>query len=520
MGELQTQLEARLHPLAGPFLFVGAGLSRRYAGLPSWEGLLRHFSSGSLQPYEYYRGQAGSDFPLTASKIASDFYQAWWSDDSFSESRALHAEDIGEEASPLKVEVARYVRDVVDKLEVAEPLVEEWAALQRATVDGIITTNYDAVLERAFPDFEVFVGQDELLFSDTQGIAEIYKIHGSASDPNSLVLTAEDYKNFHERNPYLAAKLLTVFVEHPVVFLGYSLTDQNIQEILQSLIVGLREQNVSKLQQRLIFVEWAEGASPSIADTVMPIGEVTIPITRILVPDFVEVFNALGKRRRALPAKILRLLKEQVYEIVLTNDPTERLVAYADIESASAQEVEVVFGVGAKFATQGIVGLSRWDVILDVLGTSPRHLPAQQLLDEFYQRIPSNWWVPGFKYLFDADHLDEDGELKGDTSVSAEVQSRVATIKEKIAAACGKVSSTQPKCTMAELRALHNNRWLLTNCFKLPVLTEDVAGLHEFLAQVWAEDEMTQPEQSNFARAVVVWDYLHYGPGRSQAPAT
>ena len=512
MAELQAQLEARLHPLAGPYLFVGAGLSRRYAGLPSWEGLLRHFAEATPHRFEYYRGAAESKYPLTASKIAADFYQLWWDDPAYNESRDVFASGVSDESSPLKVEVARYVEKVVNASSVPNDLADEWELLKASTVDGIITTNYDSVLEKLFPDFEVFVGQDELLFSDTQGIAEIYKIHGSAGVPDSLVLTDKDYEGFHERNPYLAAKLLTIFVEHPIVFLGYSLTDQNVQEILQSLVVGLREQNVNKLQQRLIFVEWGDGVTPSLTDTVLPIGEVTLPITRIHVPDFREVFAALGKRRRAIPAKVLRLLKEQVYDIVLTNDPSERLVAFTDIDSDTAKDVEVVFGVGAKYATVGVVGLTRREVLLDILDHPSRNLPPQIVLDQFYERMQAGWWVPGFKYLAQAGHLDATGELLTDAAVKEDIRARVATTVARINAECLTVNGAEKK-TMAELRASHEVHWLLANGFKLPALTDDVSGIREFL--VWVEDneDLSQAWHSHFARSVLAYDYMKYGPG-------
>lgn len=66
---------------------------------------------------------------------------------------------------------------------------------------------------------KVFIGQNELLFSQLQGVAEVYKIHGSVLNPQSIVINENDYKEFKEHKEYLAAKLLTIFMEYPIVIL-------------------------------------------------------------------------------------------------------------------------------------------------------------------------------------------------------------------------------------------------------------------------------------------------------------
>ncbi|MGV7473644.1 SIR2 family protein, partial [Mycobacterium kansasii] len=85
--------------------------------------------------------------------------------------------------SALKIYVAEVLKDIGLKSSIPRALRSEVDALRNAKVDAIITTNYDPFLETVFPDYRVFVGQDELVFSDPTGIAEIYKIHGSLDDP-------------------------------------------------------------------------------------------------------------------------------------------------------------------------------------------------------------------------------------------------------------------------------------------------------------------------------------------------
>jgi len=48
--------------------------------------------------------------------------------------------------------------------------------------------------EKYLSEYKSYIGQQSLLFSRLQGIAEVYKIHGSVSDPSSVVINENDYK--------------------------------------------------------------------------------------------------------------------------------------------------------------------------------------------------------------------------------------------------------------------------------------------------------------------------------------
>jgi hypothetical protein len=221
--------------------------------------------------------------------------------------------------------------------------------LRRAVIDGVITTNFDPLLEQLFPDFEVFVGQEALLFENAVGVGEIYKIHGSVEAPDSLVLTRRDYDRFDETNPYLAAKLMTIFVEHPIVFLGYSLSDPNIGAILRAILSCLESsERVAKLADRLMFVDWDSTASEcSIARATLPVAQIQLPVLLIRVPSFGELFEVLALQPRTFPARLLRQLKEHVYNLILSTDAKSHLYVQPLDPSEDPRNVDVVFGVGA-----------------------------------------------------------------------------------------------------------------------------------------------------------------------------
>ena len=340
-----------------PFLFIGSGISRRYMKLPNWEELLRHFAS-KIHPdnplaLEVFVNQAGGrDWPAVSTLIEDQFNSLWLTSPEFEKQRSDHQESIKAGISPFKLELAEFFFRA-KKLTGAAHLEDELSCLvnvAKRSVAGVITTNYDMLPEEVFKNYTTFVGQEQLLFGGTQGISEIYKIHGGRSQPGSIVITASDYQDFERRNSYLAAKLLTVFVEHPIIFIGYSLSDPNIQSILSAIIDCLNEQNLQVLKQRMIFVEYSDlpDHHPEISEHSVSFrgGTRSIKMTKITLNDFLPFYSELLAQKYQYNPKLLRQLKRDIYKLVTTNVPCERFQIQDIEDDAALEKVGVLAGVG------------------------------------------------------------------------------------------------------------------------------------------------------------------------------
>lgn len=387
-----------------PFLFLGAGVSRRYVGGPSWEEVLVYFSKKCGKEYEFYRSSNDNDLLRIASHIAKDFHSVWWSKTEYKRSRernkafALYAD------SAFKIAICEYIKMFHLRSKATE-LDEELDLFRQATIDGVITTNYDTFIEELFPDFVAYVGQDQLIFNASFSIGEIYKIHGSVVDPNTIVITQEDYERFTLRSKYLASKLLTLFVEHPIIFFGYTLRDPNIHTILKSVIDCLDGRQIEKLRDRLIFIIWNPDAKAETFErTEMVIEGSTIPICRIEVPNYISILSDLSLQRRKIPVKVLRQMKQSVFEIVHATNPTEKIAVYNIEEVDDHTDLEYVVGIGVseKLAAVGLKSISRDFIVEDFL-LNDRHVDPVQFVNEGLPDIMKRAdHVPFYKYLVGA----------------------------------------------------------------------------------------------------------------------
>ncbi|MBE4717274.1 SIR2 family protein [Pseudarthrobacter sp. AB1] len=520
---LDDELHAHLSRFdTAPFLFVGSGMSRRYLGTEDWEALLRHFATYTGKPYERYRADSGGDLPVVASAIAESFRDQWWEADAFAESRALFPEPVNRH-SPLKIEVARRMQAAMERIPKDGALFEEMELMKSTVVEGVITTNYDPLLDEIFDDFTVYAGQDELLFSHPQGVGEIYMIHGSASKPETLVLTHEDYKHFKDRNEYLAAKLLTIFVEHPVIFLGYSLSDKNIQEIIQNIAKVLTTENLHKLQDRLIFVQWTpQAVAPTLSRTLLAFDGLQIPIISILVSDFTGVFTALSRLKRRLPPKVLRQVKEQVYDLVSTSKSKGSLFVRDIAEDVDPSKIEIVIGVGIrqKLALNGLVGWSRMHLLNEVLNrdllgnTEAMETVSTQVLQN---HLMGGTNAPIYYYLENADRLDDNGNLLTSAGLHERVEQRAKTSHSTLTSVdlISKKNRllAEGYASFADLALLEDPHLTLAILAAVSPEKIDLEELRQFLLDHVETDANGKPT-TIWAKAVCLYDVLRHGPGR------
>lgn len=500
---------------SSPFLFIGSGFSRRYLGLEDWGSLLRRFTSG-IRDYEFYLSSANGDLPAVATLIAQDFHDYWWGSEKYSASRDRNKGKIRDRTSALRVEICAYLNSIALPSFSESPYADEIAALSKLNVDGIITTNWDPFLERLFPDYRVFTGQSELLFANPQSIAEIYKIHGSSSRPNSLVLTAEDYSQFDRQNAYLAAKLITLFVEHPMVFIGYSLSDRNIRSLLGSIVSCLGVDNLPKLRNNLIFVQRARDQNPSISSTVFSIDGAQLPITLVSTDEFISVYEAIDAVKRKVPARILRLCKEQLYELVRSSDPEEKLSVVDIDEIENKADVEFVVGVGVTAAVKNVPGdlgyqaFTAVDLFKDLL-EQDQGLDAERILSVTIPGLSRNCkYLPVYKYLRQVGGADAALErypslrpflVRGPADFASQVYSRQYVQSERDKSVSELISSNPPEKAALFIPFVPPARF-------------DVDAVGQFLVDHIEKVETSNSSYSTYFRKLgALYDYYRYGPG-------
>lgn len=317
-----------------PILFIGSGLPRRYMGAPSWDELLNHLA-GQCSAIEKGLGfyKQSLKTPMMIGEEFARLYQEWaWGVGHNEFPDTMFGEDVDSQ-SYLKFKIAAYLSELTpNELEGlgGHEHKMEIEALRRIKPHAIITTNYDKMIEMIFPDHEPIIGQ-QILRGQQLSVGEIYKIHGSIDEHDSIVFTQSDYDEFARKKKFLSAKLLTFFNEHPLLFVGYSASDPNIRSILSDIDEALPIKG--GIIPNVYILEWNDGvtqdSSPPREKLIATEDDRSIRVKLIEAADFGWVFDAFAANPvlNDVNPKVLRALIARSYNLVRHDIPTMTIEA-------------------------------------------------------------------------------------------------------------------------------------------------------------------------------------------------
>lgn len=503
-----------------PFLFIGSGLTRRYLNLPNWKELLKHFAElvdDNEFSYDSYVNRASTMqtragiMPKVAELIQRDFDEKWFKDPSIRNVTEDVKGLIHNGLSPFKAEISSYIvakskineyyRDEIDKL----------SQISEKSIAGVITTNYDTFIEDTFTGYQKYIGQSQLIFSAIQGVSEIYKIHGSVEHPGSIVINEDDYVKFDEKCEYLAAKLMTIFMEYPIVFLGYSINDNNIQKIIESIINCLDSEQIRLLEKRFVFIEYQEDAKDvTVTPFTISVGGKLLSLLKVTLSDFMLLYDALSLKKTKLPARVLRRFKQEIYEYTLTNIPTGKLrIASIDDNRIADEDLILSIGKSSEFGLKGLSGLdsNEWyrDIVCgDLLFT------ADELLEYAYPKLSkqNSGVMPFNKYLALAQkdypqYLDKYHSQSFETLISKTIRNNRKTL--------GSYCSIK-QIWLSEKENLSKATNLISH------LTEEqinISELEEVLREIFSQDKDILKNDklaaTHIRRLIRIYDYLKWG---------
>jgi hypothetical protein len=129
-------------------------------------------------------------------------------------------------------------------------------------------------------------------------------------------------------------------------------------------------EQIDVLNDQLIFVRRPHaGESGALARSSMTVGPHTLSIREFVCTDFTALYEMLGELPQKFPVKLLRQLRESVYELTFSTEPSGRVHVLPMEEGANPGDVEVVVGVGTleRLGERGYRALSRADLCRDML---------------------------------------------------------------------------------------------------------------------------------------------------------
>ncbi len=316
------------------------------------------------------------------------------------------------------------------------------------------------------------------------------------------------------------------------------MSDENIQQLIKSISECLTQEQFNLLKSNLIFVQRPKNNEiESIRDGFISIGKSNIPITLVSTDNFSLAYKAIDSIKRKVPVKYLSYLQEQLYEIIQSESPLEK-VGIINIDEIEQQEnLEFIVGVGVakqinnlQLTQTGYEALNQKDLFGNIFLNEPAIAPQDVISFTIKNLLPKPKinqkrvsYTPMFKWLSELNVTSETGLISYlETLGDLEVKSKILHHKNiDLAKLLTKISE------------YHKKQYLLLNNPSLDDILEDscisftnkcnlipLAGLQKndclklknFIVNNFHELESKESNTAtSFKRLMMIYDRIQFG---------
>lgn len=333
---MDTALDKLIQNNEFPIVFLGSGISKRFLlNFPDWDGLLAEFwKMIGLENYygnfNIIRDEISKEHPeyteteldhysnikigsIIERKFNHAFNKGKITIDDFS-SKDAHDTKI----SPFK----KAISERFNKYNFIEGVDKELELFKKMLLKTqiILTTNYDTFIEDSYNQNSVYnikkyIGQKGF-FQDTYGYSEIYKIHGCIDSPADIIISEEDYERFDNNSVLISAKIISMLLYSPVIFIGYSLTDINVRNIIKEFTRSLSEEEVRFLEDKLVLIERKENEKELIEETVDD-RDLGCKIKVIKTDNYEKVFEKISSVNQGIAPSEIRKYQHVIKKLII-----------------------------------------------------------------------------------------------------------------------------------------------------------------------------------------------------------
>lgn len=532
-----------------PIVFIGSGISKRYlANFPSWTELLEEYWTQldiSSDLYSFLHDHNLKDSNLSvqqqdynANLAAATFIQTEYDKEFFSDRITLEGltkkDAQSKRISPFKWALAKRFSKFSLRNDISQ---EELAKFTQMITKSkmIITTNYDNFIENRYraatsKSPKIYVGQNGL-FDESTGWAEIYKIHGSINNPNSIIINESDYQGYDSKSILITAKILSSMIDYPIIFFGYSMTDLEIRRLLTDFANQLPTEDIRKTANRIFVVQYDENAT-EISEEIVKDPNLNLDYTLITARDFSPIYSQIYSINEGLTPLEIQKYSSAIKELIISQGNkgalNSVLLSPTDLDAVIDQihsDVPMVIAIGN---TKNIyVSPNAISYITDYVTQKFELQPAAAL--RFVAGEQSNGRYPLLHYLneFDLDN-PQNGLEPFEIKRLKERRSGTDFILSELAK---KVPQSGPhRCkfsSIAEINDLYANGMKyrdVINSILFNVEHLDFKELNQFVVDnalprfvdmYRARDNNQALEKSALRKLFVAWDILKFGRKKS-----